>query len=182
MSVEDTFVGCNFLMKIDGVAKKVANWINKNKGVQKAIKGMSENPALAGAAASFVISTTARPGLILAVTPDKDDAKFGAASSVSAAITEVIGSYAIYKPMNKRIEESSRQLFDKEGSIFFKNAKLLRSYKSITNRMAKLPFALLISIFRFSLVYPMTKLLGRMGIVKSTERGEDKPQKLDVKA
>ena len=169
-------------MKIDGVAKKVANWINKSERAQKVIKGMAKNPALAGAAASFVISTTARPGLILAITPDKDDAKFGAASSVSAAVTEVIGSYAIYKPMNKRIEESSRQLFEKEGSIFFKNAKLLRNYKSITNRIAKLPFALLISIFRFSLIYPTTKLLGRMGIVKSTERGQEEPQKLDVKA
>ena len=168
-------------MKIESVAKKIAGWINKSERAQKALRGMSKNPALAGAMASFVLSTTARPALILAVTKDKDDAKFGAASSISAAITEVIGSYAIYKPMNKYIEESSRQLFDKEGSMFFKDAKLLRGYKSITNRIAKLPFVLLISIFRFSMVHPMTKILGNLGLVKSTER-EDSSQKLDVKA
>ena len=166
-------------MKVDGVAKKIAGWINKSERAQKLLTGMAKNPALAGAAASFALSTTARPAAILAITPDKDDAKYGACSSISAAITEVIGSYAIYKPMNKYIEESSRQLFDKEGSMFYKNAALLRKYKSITNRVAKLPFALLISIFRFSMIYPITLALGKMGIVKSTER---ETKRLDIKA
>lgn len=169
-------------MKVDNVAKKIANWINNSKGAQKAIKSMAKNPALAGAAASFIISTTARPALILAITPDKDDAKYGACSSVSAAITEVLGSYAIYKPMNKHIEESSRELYAKEGSMFYKNPKLLRGYKSITNRMAKLPFVLLISLLRFSMIYPITKVLGKMGIVKSTERDQTESQKLDTEA
>lgn len=166
-------------MKIDNIAKKIAGWINKSEGAQKLLRGMAKNPALAGATASFALSTTARPAAILAITPDKDDAKYGACSSISAAITEVIGSYAIYKPMNKYIEESSRQLFDKEGSMFYKDAALLRKYKSITNRVAKLPFALLIAILRFSMIHPITIALGKMGIVKSTEREENK---LDVKA
>ena len=168
-------------MKIDKIAQRIANWINKSEGAQKALRGMSKNPALAGALSSFILSTTIRPAAILAITPDKDDAKFGACSSISAAITEVVGSYAIYKPMNKMIEESSRQLYKKEGSMFYQNAKLLRGYKSITNRVAKLPIALGIALLRFSMIYPITILLGKMGIVKSTQRGEEE-KKLDVKA
>ena len=169
-------------MKIDKVAKGIANWINKSDGAQKMLRGMSNNPALAGALSSFILSTTLRPASILAITPDKDDAKFGACSSISAGITEVLGSYAIYKPMNKKIEESSRQLFEKEGSIFYKNPLMLRKYKSLTNRVAKLPFALAIALLRFSMIYPITLLLGKMGIVKSTQRGEEDIKKLDVKA
>lgn len=168
-------------MKIDKVAQGIAGFINKSEKTQAILRGVSRNPAMAGAMSSFILSTTMRPAAVLAITPDKDDAKYGACSSISAAITEVIGSYLIFKPMNKMIEESSKQLYKQEGSIFYENSLLLRRYKSLTNRFFKLPPTLLIALLRFSMIYPITKLLGKFGIVKKSERGQEE-KRLDVKA
>ena len=168
-------------MKVDKVAENIANWVNRSEGAQKALRGMSRNPAMAGAMSSFILSTTIRPAAVLAITKDKDDAKYGACSSISAAITEIIGSYLIFKPMNKMIEESSKQLYKQEGSVFHENPLLLRRYKSLTNRFAKLPPSLMIALLRFSMIYPITVLLSKFGIVKKTERGQNEKKGLDVK-
>lgn len=159
-------------MIVDRISKSIASYINRSKGFQKTLRGISKNPALGGAASSFILSTTLRPAAVLAITPDKDDAKFGACSSISSAFVELVGSYALFKPMNRMIEKSAKQLYDLEGSIYFKNPLLLRKYKSLTNRLGKLPLTFVLSMVRFSLIYPLTLLLGRMGIVKKTERGK----------
>lgn len=164
-------------MKVDKIYQGIAKFINKSEKTQKILKSCSKNPALFFSTASFVIQTTARPALTLAVTPDKNDAKFGACSSISSAIVEMIGSYAIFKPMNKTIENSSKQLYKTKGSIFFENPLLLRKYKSVTNRLAKIPPTLLTSLLRFSLIGPTAILLAKFGIAKS-----NKKDKLDVKA
>lgn len=169
-------------MSIDRVCAKVAGFINNSPRTQKILKGASKNPALAGAASSFVLSTTLRPAAILAVTPDRDDAKYGACSSISAAFVELVGSYALFKPMNKAIENSSKQLYKLEGSLYHENPLLLRKYKSITNRVTKLPLNFITSLLRFSMIYPLSLVLGAMGIVKSTQRGQKEEKKLDVKA
>ena len=170
-------------MSVERVCQKIANYINTSPKAQKVLRGISKNPALAGAASSFILSTTIRPATILAVTPDKDDAKYGACSSISAAIVELLGSYALFKPMNRAIENSSKQLYNLEGSIYHKNPLLLRRYKSVTNRVGKLPLNFFTALLRFSMVYPISIALGRMGIVKRTQRGqqEDK-KKVDVRA
>lgn len=168
-------------MAVEKVCQSIANYINKSQTAQKALRGVSKNPALAGAASSFILSTTLRPAAILAITPDRDDAKYGACSSISAALVELVGSYALFKPMNKSIEKSSKQLYKLEGSIYHENPLLLRRYKSITNRVAKLPLNFVMSILRFSMVYPISLALGAMGIVKSTQRGQEN-KKVDVKA
>ena len=49
------------------------------------------------------------------------------------------GSYAIFKPMNKAIENSSKELYKTKDSMFYENPLLLRKYKSVTNRIAKIP-------------------------------------------
>lgn len=159
-------------MVVDKVSKGIATCINNNKGLQKALKGISNNPALGGAASSFILATTLRPATVLAITPDKDDAKFAACSSISSAIVELVGSYALFKPMNKMIENSAKQLANLGGSIYYKNPLLLSKYQSLTNRIGKLPLTFLLSMVRFSLIYPLTLLLGKMGIVKKTERGK----------
>ena len=168
-------------MSVDCVCRKIADCINKSPRIQKVLRGASRNPALAGAASSFILSTTARPAAILAITPDRDDAKYGACSSISAALVELVGSYALFKPMNKAIESSSKQLYNLEGSLYHKNPLLLRKYKSITNRFAKLPLNFVTSILRFSMIYPLSLMLGAIGIVKSTQRGHEN-RKVDVKA
>ena len=126
-------------MAIDKICAKIAGHINSSPRTQKILRGASRNPALAGATSSFILSTTIRPAAILAVTPDRDDAKYGACSSVSAALVELLGSYALFKPMNRAIESSSKQLYKLEGSLYHENPLLLRKYKSLTNRIFKLP-------------------------------------------
>ena len=168
-------------MAIEKITKGIANFINNSTRAQSTLRQVSKNPALAGATSSFILSTTVRPATIMAVTPDKDDAKYGACSSVSAALVELVGSYALFKPMNKVIENSSKQLYNTEGSIYEKNPLLLRRYKSITNRVAKLPLNFVTSMLRFSMIYPLSLAMAAMGIVKSTERGKE-DKKLDIKA
>lgn len=163
-------------MKVDKICQSIANFINKSDKTQNILKSCSKNPALFFSTASFVIQTTARPALTLAITPDKDDAKFGACSSISSAIVEMVGSYAIFKPMNKAIENSSKQLYNTKGSMFFENPLLLRRYKSVTNRIAKIPPTLLTSLLRFSLIGPIAVMLAKFGIAKADKK------KVDVKA
>jgi hypothetical protein len=167
---------------IEKIYKGIANFINNSTRAQSTLKQVSKNPALAGATSSFILSTTIRPATIMAVTPDKNDAKYGACSSISAAFVELVGSYALFKPMNKVIENSSKQLYKTEGSIYEKNPLLLRRYKSITNRVAKLPLTFFTSVLRFSMIYPLSLALGAAGIVKSTHRGEEDKKRLDIKA
>lgn len=156
-----------------GMAKKIANFINGSKGTQDILRSCSKNPALWFSTASFLVQTTIRPLSIFAITPDKDDAKFGACSSISSAIVEMIGSYAIFKPMNKAIENSSRDLYKSKDTIFSNNSKILRQYKSVTNRFAKIPPTLLTSLLRFSLIGPTALLLAKFGVEKN--------KKLDTK-
>lgn len=160
-------------MRVNKIATHVANYINKSKNAQKVLKSCSKNPALFFATSSFIIQTTARPALTLMVTPDKADGKFGACSSVSSAIVEMVGSYLIFKPMNKYIEKASKELYNTKGSMFYENPLLLRKFKSITNRFAKIPPTLLTSLVRFSLIGPIAVLLAKFGIQKGC-KNEDK--------
>lgn len=169
-------------MVVDKICKGAANFINQSPKAQAVLRGASKNPALAGATSSFILSTTIRPAAIMAVTPDKNDAKYGACSSISAAVVELVGSYALFKPMNKAIESSSKQLYNEKGSIYEKNPLLLRRYKSITNRVAKLPLTFFTSVLRFSMIYPLSLALGALGIVKASQRGQEDKKGLDVKA
>ena len=168
-------------MKADKIYAKIANFINNSTKTQKVLRSCSKNPALFFSTASFVIQTTARPALTLAVTPDRDDAIYACCSSISSAIVEMVGSYAIFKPMNKAIENSSKELYKTKGSMFYENPMLLRKYKSITNRIAKIPPTLLTSLLRFSLIAPTAVLLAKFGIVKGN-KSQEKQERLDIKA
>lgn len=168
-------------MKIDKICKGIANFINNSPKTQKVLRSCSKNPALFFATSSFIIQTTVRPALTLAITPDKEDGCYGACSSISSAIVEMVGSYAIFKPMNKAIENSSKELYKTKGSMFFENPMLLRKYKSVTNRIAKIPPTLLTSLLRFSLIAPTAVLLAKFGIVKGN-KSQEKQERLDIKA
>lgn len=167
-------------MLVDKISKNIACGINTSSKAQKMLEKVSNNPAMAGAVSSFVLATTLRPLAVMAVTKDRDDAKYAVCSSISAALVEVVGACLLFKPMNKAIENSSRQLYKMKDSLYYRNPELLRRYKSITNRVAKLPLNFINSMARFSMVYPISLMLGALGIVKSTQRHEK--NKMDVKA
>ena len=64
--------------------------------------------------------------------------------------------------------------------MFYENPLLLRKYKSVTNRIAKIPPTLLTSLLRFSLIAPTALLLAKFGIVKASKKQEQ--ERLDIKA
>ena len=164
-------------MKIDKIYKGIANFINKSTKTQKILRNVSDSPAVFGTVSAFAVSTTARPLATLAITPDKQDGMYGASSSIASAFVELIGGMTILKPMNKAIAESSKQLYNSEGSIYFKNKEMLRRYKSISNRAYKMPTLIVTSLLRFSLVHPMALLLKKLGIVKSDKKLAEKVNK-----
>jgi len=153
-------------MKVD----KIADFINRSKGTQKFLRAVSDSPSVMGTVSSFVVASTIRPTLILGITPDKDDAKYGAASSISSALVELVGGYAILKPMTNAINESSKKLYEKKGTAFFHNKEMLRRYKSVSNRLYKMPTIFVTSLLRFCMLAPIAEGLAKVGIVKKKRR------------
>ena len=143
-------------MKIDKIAEGIANYINKSEGAQKVLRGINKNPAVFGAATSFVLASILRPAAI-GVLPFKNskDKKCSQASAVSAGLTELAATIAIFIPLNKSIESSSKALYKSKGTFYEGNNVALRQFKSVTNRGFKLAFLIPMSLMRFALVKPL---------------------------
>ncbi len=160
-------------MKIDKICNGIANFINKSKRTQDVLRKINDNPALFSTVGAFAVSTTLRPVATIAITKDVDDAKYGACSSIASSLVELVGGFALLKPLQKAINKSSQQLYDMEKTIFYKNKEILRNYKSVCSRVYKLPTIFATSLLRFSLVHPTSVLLCNMGLVKSKRKAED---------
>lgn len=145
---------------------KVANFINHSKFTQKALRWVSDNPALFSTVTSFAIATTIRPATTIAITKDKTDGIYGAASSIASAVVEIIAGLILLKPMGNLIAKSSKELYNSAGTIYYKNPDMLRRYKSISNRGYKMPTLIVTSMLRFGLVHPTRLLLEKLGISK----------------
>ena len=153
-------------MRVD----KIANFINNSKKTQAILRKVSDSPAVFSTVSAFMVASTVRPALILGITPDKDDAKYGAASSISSALVDLIGGYAILKPMTNAINNASKKLYNQEGTVFFHNKEMLRAYKSVSNRLYKMPTIFVTSFLRFSMLTPIAMGLAKLGIVKKQKR------------
>lgn len=146
---------------------KISNFINNSPKAQKLLRNISDSPAVWSTIGAFAVATTIRPATTVAISKDKQDGIYGACSSIASALVELVGGMAILKPMQKAISKSSQQLYNTEGSIFYRNPDILRRYKSISNRAYKMPTLIVTSLLRFSLVHPISVLLNKMGVVKS---------------
>lgn len=152
-----------FIMRVD----KVANFINNSKTTQKVLRAVSDNAAIFSTVSSFAVASTIRPAMIMGITPNKEDAKYGAASSISSSVVELVGGYTILKPITKAIDNSSKKLYDMKDTTFFHNKEMLRRYKTVANRLYKMPTIFLTSLIRFSMVTPIALLLAKFGLTKS---------------
>ena len=143
-------------MNVNNVAKGIADWINNSKSAQKALKGINKNPAIFGAVASFGLASILRPAAIglLPFKNDKDK-KCSQASAVSAGLVEMGATTAIFFPLNKSIEKTSKALYKSKGTCYEGNNVALRQFKSVTNRGFKLLFLVPLSLARFALVKPL---------------------------
>ena len=57
-SVVDTFI---LRMERVAIVNKIAHWVNTSKFAQKSLRAVSDNPAFASAAVSFVAASVLRP-------------------------------------------------------------------------------------------------------------------------
>lgn len=149
-------------MKVDKVAQSIANWINNSQGAQRVLRGINKNPAVFSAITAFTLASILRPATIgLLPFKNDNDKKTSQASAVSAGLIELAATAAIFVPLNKVIENSSKALYNSKGTFYEGNNVALRQFKSVTNRGFKLLFLIPISLARFALVKPlMTKVFG----------------------
>lgn len=143
-------------MKINSVA----NFINNSKATQKCLASINKNPAVFSTVASCFIAGVMRPGTI-AVLPmkDKQDKKYGVASSIAAGITELITAPFIFMPFQRCLNKSGDKLLKNGGDLFVNNVKNVKQYKSVTNRLFKMAVVPVVSLFRFATISPVVKAL-----------------------
>lgn len=147
-------------MRVNDIAKNIAEGINKSERAQKVLKGINRNPAIFSAVTSFALASILRPAAIgLLPFSNKKDKVTSQASAVSAGLVELGATAAIFLPLNKYIEDTSRALFKSKGSFYEGNNIALRQFKSVTNRGFKLVFLIPISLTRFALVKPLMNRL-----------------------
>ena len=143
-----------------GAAERIANWINESKGAQKVLRGINKNPAIFSAVTAFALASILRPATIgLLPFKSNKDKKVSQASAVSAGLVELGATAAIFLPLNKAIESTSKALYNSKGSFYEGNNVALRQFKSVTNRGFKLLFLIPISLARFALVKPLMNRL-----------------------
>ena len=156
VKIADKFIGGG-VVNID----KIAGWINRSKTTQKVLRAVSDNPALAGAAASFVFASGLRPAAqgILPIK-NSEDKKYTIASSVATGVTELLFAGALFIPLNKGIQSISKKLYaSTKDTIYKENPLLLRQFKSLNSRFMKLASLPFTSWLRFAAVTPFVKLL-----------------------
>ena len=145
-------------MSVDRIAQRMAGWINNSSLAQKTLRGINKNPAVFSAVAAFGLASILRP-IAIGLLPFKNDKdkKCSQASAVSAGLTELAATIAIFIPLNKAIENVSKSLYKSKGTFYTGNNVALRQFKSVTNRGCKLLALVPLSLMRFALVKPLMK-------------------------
>ena len=167
-------------MQVEKIATNVANFINKSEGTQKVLRKISDSPAMLSAVGAFVVGTTLRPAMTMAITPNKQDGVYSASSSIANSFVELAAGALMFTPMKKGIDESAKQLYNSAGTIFHENKEVLRNYKSVAKRVFRIPTFPITSAVRFAMVAPIAVGLAKLGITKSKKSNNNK--KLDKMA
>ena len=143
-------------MKVNGLAKGIADWIGRSPRAQKTLKGINRNPAVFSAIVSFGLASILRPIAIGALPFKNDkDKKCSQASAVSAGLIELASTIAIFIPLNKSIKKASESLYKSKGTFYEGNNLALDQFKSVTNRGAKMLLIIPMSLARFALIKPL---------------------------
>ena len=162
-------------MRVDKIARGVADWIGRSQGAQKALRQINKNPAVFSAIVSFGLASILRP-VAIGVLPFKNDKdkKCSQASAISAGLIELASTIAIFIPLNKCIEKVSKSLYKNKGTFYEGNNLALRQFKSVTNRGAKMLFIIPMSLARFALIKPLLNSVFKEKPKKVAERKLDK--------
>ena len=144
-------------IKSNNFSQKVANFIEKSPKTQKILRFADKNPSLFNSSCVFILATCLRPStMILTSGKDEDkkqDALYSAAKSITSGFVDLTTSLAIFLPLNKLIDKSTRKLFNNKNiSTYFQNKEACSAWKSIANRGAKIALLPIISYFNFKYV------------------------------
>lgn len=146
-------------MKINSIkiSQKVANFIEKSPKVQKILRFADKNPSLFNSGCVFTLATGLRPSAMILTSgkseDKKQDAIYSAAKSITSGFVDLTTSLAIFLPLNKVIDNSTRKLFNNPNvKTYFQNKEACSAWKSIANRGAKIMLLPIISYFNFKYV------------------------------
>ena len=136
--------------------QKTANFIEKSPKTQKLLCFFDKNPSLANSTIVFILATLLRPSAILISSGKtenaKKDAKYSAARSIATGIVDLGFATAVFIPLNKLIDSSTRKLFNDKNTAYFKHKEACSAWKSIANRGAKILLLPIISYLSFKYV------------------------------
>lgn len=147
-----------FPVSVDKISSKIAGFINKNKGAQRALQKVGDNPALFSAVTAFGLASVVKPAILGAMPfKNKKDKACSQATSIASGLTELAATAAIFIPLNKGISKASEVLLSSKGTIFENNKMMQGQFKSLTNRCARLLFLVPINILRTKMIKPLMK-------------------------
>lgn len=144
-------------IKTHNFSQKVANFIEKGPKIQKILRFADKNPSLFNSSCVFILASVLRPSTILLTSNKKEDKKqdalYSAAKSITSGFVDIISSLAIFVPLNKYIDSSTRKLFNSPNvKTYFKNKEACSAWKSIANRCSKIMLIPIISYLNFKYV------------------------------
>ena len=152
-------------MKINNNYVKIANFIERSPKTQKVLRFADKNPAIFQSSCVFALTTVLRPASIMAIpskTKDgKADAKYSSARSIATGVVDLVTSTAIFVPLNKAIDSSTRKLFEVKNSVFYHHKENCSAFKSLFNRGTKIMVLPLIAFLNFHYVKKIADILFR---------------------
>lgn len=155
-------------IKNNNFSQKISNFIEKSPKTQKILRFADHDPSLFNATVVFGLATILRPSTIL-LTSDKSedkkqDAIYSAAKSITSGIVDLTTAIAIFIPLNKAIDASTRKLFNNKNiSTYFQNKEACSAWKSIANRGTKILLLPIISYFNFKYVRALVDKMRKNG-------------------
>ena len=162
-------------MKITTVKNysKIANYIERNKFIQKTLYYADKNPSAFQAISVFGLASIIRPSTILAIPNKTEDGKkdnlYSASRSIITGTIDLITAFAIFTPLNKAIDSVGRKLYNSKNTVYFENKEGCSAFKSLFNRGFKLAILPIIAYFNFAYVKQLSNI-----ITKKIFKGDNK--------
>jgi len=154
-------------IKTQNFYQKTANFIEKSPKTQKILKFADSSPSLFNSTIVFGLATILRPSTILLMSNDTDkdsrkDSLYSASKSIASGICDMGFSLAVFLPLNKLIDKSTRLLFDNKNNLtYYKNKEACSAWKSIVNRGAKISLLPIISYLNFKYIKDIATFINR---------------------
>lgn len=144
---------------------KIANYIEKNKFIQRTLHYADKNPSAFQATSVFILASIIRPSTIMAVpnkTKDgKKDSLYSASRSIITGALDLGTAFAIFMPLNKAIDKAGRVLFNTQNTAYWQNKERCSAFKSLFNRGVKIAILPAMAYFNFAYVKQLSDVISK---------------------